>query len=63
MQVVPHQAFPVHTYGPRLGCAGCAIQDSPKVVVEIVSQSQTAELTGVRAWDMRIHQSTLMRSP
>lgn len=62
VQVVPHQAFPVHTYGPRISWAGCAIQDSSKVVVEIVPQGQTAELTGFRAWDMRTIQSTLMRS-
>lgn len=44
-----HQAAPVHTHPPRLPVAGRPVQHAAEVVVEVVSQSQTAEFTGVRA--------------
>lgn len=45
-----HQAASVDTHWSRLLVAGCAIKHTAKVVVEVVTQGQTAQFTGVRAW-------------
>lgn len=44
-----HQAASVDTHRSGLLVAGCAVEHSAKVVVEVVTQSQAAQFTGVRA--------------
>lgn len=48
-----HQAAPVDTQSSRLLGAGRAIEHTAKVVVEVVTQGQAAQFTGVRAWQGR----------
>lgn len=45
-----YQAASVDTHCSGLPVAGCAIKHAAKVVVEVVTQGQTAQFTGVRAW-------------
>lgn len=51
--VSTHHAVSVDTHRCRLFVAGCAIQHAAEVVVEVVTQGQAAEFTGVRAWQGR----------
>lgn len=48
-----HQAASVHTHCSWVLVAGCAVKHSAKVEVEVVTQGQAAEFTGVRAWQRR----------
>lgn len=48
--ITTHQTAPTNTHRFRLCAAGCTIEDVTKVVVEVMSQGQAAELTGVGTW-------------
>lgn len=47
--VATHQAASIDTHSTRLLVAGCAIKHTTKIVVEVVTQGQAAQFTGVRA--------------
>lgn len=51
--VATHLAVPVDTHGSGFLFTGCAIKHTAKVVVEVVTQGQAAQFTGVRAWQGR----------
>lgn len=47
--VTTHQTASIDTHSTRLLVAGCAIKHMTKIVVEVVTQGQAAQFTGVRA--------------
>lgn len=57
---ITHQTASINTHSFRLFAAGCSIQYVAKVVVEVVSQSQAAELTGAGAWQEKTPVSVLV---
>lgn len=48
-----HQTAPVHTQRSGLLVAGRAVEHAAEVVVKVMTEGQTAEFTGVGAWQGR----------
>lgn len=60
VQCETHQAASIDTHCSRLFVAGCAIEHTAKVVVEVMTQGQAAEFTGVRTWQGKSSVSSVL---